>query len=202
MKLEKDFYLSEDVVQVSKDLLGKYLYTKIDGKITAGIITETEAYAGETDKASHAYNNRRPKRTEIMFADGGLSYVYLCYGIHHLFNVVTNYKNVPHAVLIIAIKPVEGIKTILKRRNISPKGDIFEYVKNDKKNKIAGGPGTVSQALGIRTEHSGLDLTGNKIWIEDKGIKVSKKDIIVGPRVGVDYAAEDAKLPYRFIVNL
>ena len=202
MKLEKDFYLSEDVVKISKDLLGKYLFTKIDGKLTAGIIAETEAYAGEIDKASHAYNNRRTKRTEIMFGEGGVSYVYLCYGIHHLFNVVTNYKNAPHAVLVRAIKPVEGIKIILERRNVIPEGIISEFVKKDKKNKIAGGPGTVSQALGIKTEHSGLDLTGNKIWIEDKGIKISQKDIISGPRIGVDYAGEDAKLPYRFIVNL
>ena len=191
MKLKKDFYLREDVVQIAKDLLGKYLCTKIDGTLTAGIITETEAYSGETDKASHAYNNRRTKRTEIMFAEGGVSYVYLCYGIHHLFNVVTNFKDVPHAILIRAIKPIIGIDTILKRRNAS-----------SLHNKIAAGPGTVSQALGIRTEHSGLDLTGNTIWIEDKGIKINKKDIVTGPRIGVDYAGEDAKLPYRFIVNL
>ncbi|MBA3704988.1 MAG: DNA-3-methyladenine glycosylase [Bacteroidetes bacterium] len=191
MKLEKDFYLREDVVQISKDLLGKYLFTKIDCELTGGIITETEAYAGKIDKASHAYNNRRTKRTEIMFAEGGVSYVYLCYGIHHLFNVVTNFKNVPHAILIRAIKPATGISTILNRR----KTKILH-------NKIANGPGTLSQALGIRTEHSGLDLTGNTIWIEDRGIKISKKDIITGPRIGVNYAGEDAKLPYRFIVNL
>ncbi len=201
MKLEKDFYLCEDVVSLSKDLLGKYLYTKIDGKLTAGIITETEAYAGEIDRASHAFGNRRTKRTEIMFADGGVSYIYLCYGIHHLFNIVTNYKDVPHAILIRAIKPVEGIKTVLERRNIPTQKDLLKQIDSNYK-KISGGPGTVSQALGIKTIHSGLDLTGNKIWIEDKGIKVSKKDIIAGPRVGVDYAGEDAKLPYRFILNL
>jgi len=201
MKLEKDFYLSENVVEISKDLLGKYLFTKIEGKLTAGIITETEAYAGEIDKASHAYNNRRTSRTEIMFADGGVSYVYLCYGIHHLFNIVTNYKNVPHAVLVRAIKPAVGIKTILERRNIKPTKENIKLIESGKK-KIAKGPGTVSQALGIRTKHSGLDLSGNTIWIEDKGIKINKKEIIAGPRVGVDYAGEDAKLPYRFIVNL
>lgn len=201
MKLEKDFYLSENVVDISKDLLGKYLFTKIDGKLTAGIITETEAYAGEIDKASHAYNNRRTNRTEIMFADGGVSYVYLCYGIHHLFNIVTNYKNVPHAVLVRAIKPVVGIKTILERRNIEPTKENIKLIESGKK-KIANGPGTVSQALGIRTKHSGLDLSGKTIWIEDRGIKIHKKEIIAGPRVGVDYAGEDAKLPYRFIVNL
>ena len=135
-KLNKDFYLRTDVVQISKDLLGKYLFTKIDNKITAGIITETEAYAGITDKASHAYNNRRTARTEIMFAKGGISYVYLCYGIHHLFNVVTNVEDVPHAVLIRAVKPIEGIEAILKRRN-----------SKEIHSRISGGPGTVSQAL-------------------------------------------------------
>ncbi len=190
-KLNKDFYLRTDVVQISKDLLGKYLFTKIDNKITAGIITETEAYAGITDKASHAYNNRRTARTEIMFAKGGISYVYLCYGIHHLFNVVTNVEDVPHAVLIRAVKPIEGIEAILKRRN-----------SKEIHSRISGGPGTVSQALGIKTLHTGLDLTGTKIWIEDKGIKVNEKDIFKGTRIGVDYAGEDAKLPYRFIVKL
>jgi len=201
MKLEKDFYLSEDVIQVSKDLLGKYLFTKIDGKLTAGIITETEAYAGTEDKASHAYNNRRTNRTEIMFADGGVSYVYLCYGIHHLFNVITNFKDVPHAVLIRAIKPEEGLKTILQRRNILSEADIEKHKKTNYM-KVAGGPGTVSQALGIKTKHSGLDLTGNVIWIEDKGIRVPPKSIVAGPRIGVDYAGEDAKLPYRFIAKI
>lgn len=201
MKLEKEFYLREDVVRISKELLGKYLYTRINGKLTAGIITETEAYAGEIDKASHAYNNRRTARTEIMFADGGVSYVYLCYGIHHLFNVVTNFKNTPHAILVRAIKPVEGLKTILERRNMEPTKEHIDLVKEGKK-KIAGGPGTVSQALGIQTIHTGLDLTGNKIWIEDKGIVVKPKDIIAGPRVGVEYAEEHAKWPYRFILKL
>jgi DNA-3-methyladenine glycosylase len=200
MKLEKDFYLREDVVQISKDLLGNYLFTKINGQLTAGIITETEAYAGEIDKASHAYNNRRTSRTEIMFAEGGVSYVYLCYGIHHLFNVVTNFRDQPHAVLVRAIQPAEGLKTILERRNIEPTKENTELVLKGKK-KITGGPGTVSQALGIRTSHSGLDLTKNVIWIEDKGIQIQPQDIITGPRVGVDYAGEDAKLPYRFIVK-
>ncbi|HRG54328.1 MAG TPA: DNA-3-methyladenine glycosylase [Bacteroidia bacterium] len=201
MKLEKDFYLRENVVEISKELLGKYLFTKIDGKITAGIITETEAYAGETDRASHAYNGRRTNRTEIMFAEGGMSYVYLCYGIHHLFNVVTNFKNTPHAVLVRAVKPAEGIKTILQRRKLEPVKELVEQVMSGKK-KIAGGPGTVSQALGIQTIHTGLDLTQNKIWIEDKGILVKPKDIVAGPRIGVDYAGEDAKQPYRFIINI
>jgi len=190
-KLPKEFYLRDDVVGISRELLGKYLFTNFDKKITAGIITETEAYEGIIDKASHAYNYRRTKRTEVMFHDGGVSYVYLCYGIHHLFNVVTNYKDHPHAILIRAIKPVEGIETILKRRN----------QKQIQPNTSAG-PGTVSQALGIKVEHTGIDLTGNKIWIEDKGLKIKAKDIIVGPRVGIDYAEEHVHLPYRFRISI
>lgn len=190
-KLEKKFYTRTNVLEISKDLLGKYLFTRINNEITAGIITETEAYAGISDKASHAYNNRRTDRTEVMYAEGGVAYVYLCYGIHHLFNVVTNIKDAPHAILIRAIKPAEGIETILKRRkqkSISP--------------LISAGPGTSSQALGIKTIHSGTDLTGDTIWIEDRGIKIRKNQIIVGTRIGIGYAEEDALLPYRFIIKL
>src|SRR3982750_593315 len=116
MKIPKSFYLRHDVVSISKELLGKYLFTKIEGTVTAGIITETEAYAGQIDKASHAYNNRRTARTEVMFSEGGVAYVYLCYGIHHLFNIVTNMADVPHAVLVRAVEPLEGIKYMLQRR--------------------------------------------------------------------------------------
>ena len=190
-KLTKDFYLRNDVVAISKELLGKYLFTNIDGVLTAGIITETEAYAGVTDKGSHAYNNRRTKRTEIMYADGGRAYVYLCYGIHHLFNIVTNQKDIPHAVLIRAVKPAEGIDAILKRRN--------KTILDD---KISAGPGTVTQALAISVKNTGTDLTGNKIWLEDRGIKIAGKDILIDPRIGIDYAREDALLPYRFRILL
>ncbi len=186
-KLSVDFYKRNDIVQIAKELLGKCLYTNIDNKITAGIITETEAYASITDKASHAYNNKRTKRTETMYHEGGVSYVYLCYGIHHLFNVVTNTKDVPHAVLIRAIKPIEGINTILKRRN-----------KTKLNSKIASGPGTLSQALGISIKDDNINLDGNRIWIEDNGILVLEKDIVFSQRIGIDYAEEDALLPYRF----
>src|ERR1051326_6683267 len=119
MKLQRDFYTREDVVLIAKELLGKVLFTKVEGKTTAGIITETEAYAGVSDKASHAYRGRRTARTEIMYSEGGAAYVYLCYGIHHLFNVVTNKKDVPHAVLVRAVRPFDGTPVILKRRNKS-----------------------------------------------------------------------------------
>lgn len=179
--------MRDDVVKISRELLGKVLCTNIDGLYTSGIITETEAYMGAIDKASHAYNNRRTNRTEVIFGEGGIAYVYLCYGIHHLFNIVTHKKDTPHAILVRAIKPLEGVEIMMQRRNAQKITD-----------KMTIGPGTVSQALGITTKHTGVDLTGDLIWLEDRGITVRPKDIIVGPRVGVDYAGEDALLPYRF----
>lgn len=187
MKIPKEFYLRDDVVKISRELLGKVLCTNIDGKYTSGIITETEAYNGIIDKASHAYNNRRTNRTEVMFGEGGAAYVYLCYGIHYLFNIVTHKKDTPHAILVRAIKPLEGIETMMERRKVNKLTD-----------KVTIGPGTVSQALGITTKHTGADLTGNLIWLEDRGIQVKPEDITVGPRVGIDYAEEDKHLPYRF----
>lgn len=198
MKIRKDFYLEQDVVKVSRELLGKVLYTRFNGKITAGIITETEAYAGVGDRASHAYGGRRTKRTEVMYAEGGTAYVYLCYGIHHLFNIVTNKKDIPHAVLIRAVKPTDGIQHILRRRKLS----LEMPLKNKELEKISAGPGTVSQALGICTAHTGEKLSGEKIWLEDRNIKIDEEEIIAGPRIGVEYAKEDALLPYRFRIRL
>ena len=191
-KLKEGFYQRADVVQMSKELLGKYLMTHVDGQTTGGIITETEAYAGIRDQASHAYGDRRTSRTEIMYNKGGVAYVYLCYGIHHLFNVVTNKEGTPHAVLIRAIKPQDGMEIILKR------------IGSDRKSKtaVANGPGTVSKALGIHTRDSGIILSGDRIWVEDRGMVVEPSTIITGPRIGVDYAGEDAKLPYRFRIRI
>ena len=198
MKLPVSFYVRNDVVQIAKDLLGKVLFTKINGIVTAGIITETEAYAGIRDRASHAYNDRRTARTEVIYAKGGTAYVYLCYGVHHLFNVVTNKENIPHAVLVRAIKPFVGTEIIFKRRK-----KMLRQAQHDSQLKnICKGPGTISQGLGIRVSHTGENLLGKIIWIEDKGIKVRKSDIIKNPRIGVDYAGADALLPYRFTINV
>lgn len=187
MKLPLEYYLQPNVMNIAKDLLGKVLVTKINGKITAGIICETEAYNGILDKASHSYGGRRTNRTETMYARGGIAYIYLCYGIHHLFNVVTNTEDNPHAVLIRGIQPLDGIPEILKRKKL------------DKPKKNIGiGPGNVSTCLGLHTDYNSSSLLGNKIWIEDREIKTEKKKMIIGPRVGIDYAGEDAKLPYRF----
>lgn len=188
-KLERAFYLEKNVLKVARSLLGKVLVTEIDGVRTSGRIVETEAYNGGVDRASHAWNNRRTQRTEIMFAEGGVSYVYLCYGIHHLFNVVTNQRDEPHAVLIRALEPLEGIPEMLRRTGKSQ----LNYT-------LTAGPGSLSRALGITTSLTGQSLTGNQIWIEDAPA-VPAKDIVAGTRVGVAYAMEDAYLPYRFSVR-
>lgn len=191
MVLPDHFYQRDDVVQISRDLLGKVLCTEIeDSVLTAGIITETEAYRGRDDKACHAHG-KRTKRTEIMYHEGGKAYVYLCYGIHHLFNIVTNTEGVADAILIRAIKPVEGGELMLKRRG-----------KDQVKPELTAGPGRLSQSLGITTEYYGLDLTAkNSIWVEDRGHAVEPKDIKITPRIGVDYAGEDAKRPWRFFLK-
>ncbi len=186
-KLSRDFYLDDDVVGLAQSLLGKVFCTKIDDIFTSGKIVETEAYCGATDKACHAHLNRRTKRTEIMFGTGGFAYVYLCYGIHHLFNIVTNQKNYADAILIRAVEPLNGIEDMMERRGLNKQ----EY-------RLTAGPGVMSSALGISTEHYGTDLTGNTIWIEDHKETISPENIIASPRVGIDYAEEDALLPWRF----
>ena len=189
-KLPTDFYQRDDVLTISRELLGKVLCTNIADKLTRGIIVETEAYAGTTDKASHAYGGRRTKRTETMYAKGGSAYVYLCYGIHHLFNIVTNKENIPHAILIRAIQPRDGIEIMLQRRN---KKKIGQY--------LTAGPGTLTQALGITVKNSGVSLMDNIIWVEDQNIHYKNKDILSSPRVGVSYAGKDARNPWRFRVE-
>ena len=191
MKLDQSFYQREDVLQVSRELLGKVLCTRLDGAITRAIITETEAYAGEGDRASHAFGGRRTRRTEPMYAAGGIAYVYLCYGIHHLFNVVTATEGIPHAVLVRAGKPLEGERVMLVRRGRQ---------RVDK--SLLAGPGSTARALGITTALSGENLLEDCIWIEDRGISLSEAAVNCGPRVGVDYAGEDASRPYRFVARL
>lgn len=190
MIIPQSFYQQGDVAGIARQLLGKLLITNFNGERTSGIITETEAYAGASDKASHAYNNRRTARTEVMYAEGGIAYVYLCYGIHHLFNIVVNKKDVPHAVLIRAVEPMEGIETMLHRRK-----------KERLMPNLTAGPGAISEALGIKTIHSGSSLQGPDIWLEDKGDNIDPDDIVAATRIGVAYAQEDAMLPYRFYIK-
>jgi DNA-3-methyladenine glycosylase len=191
MKLGEAFYLQKNVVKVAKSLIGKLLVTHIGGHCTSGIITETEAYNGIIDKASHAFGGRRTSRTEAMYKKGGVSYVYLCYGIHCLFNVVTHEENTPHAVLIRSIYPISG-----KGRMDARKG------KDSRIEKMGVGPGNVSKCLGIDLSHNQLSLEGDCIWIERQDLlTIPATKINTGKRIGIDYAEEDADLPYRFWVD-
>ena len=190
MKLTKDFYIRTDVVRIAHELIGKVLITQMDGIYTSGIILETEAYNGVFDKACHAYNGRRTARNEVMYSEGGNAYIYLCYGIHHLFNVVTNNSGLPDAVLIRAIYPLDGLRDILIRRNRK----LIDKT-------VAGGPGTVSQALGLHTGLSGKTLYKTPYWIEDRKIKIDSAAIKITKRIGVESAGKDALLPYRFVAD-
>ena len=187
--LPKEFYVRDDVTLIARELLGMVLCSRIGDVLTAGIIVETEAYS-QTERACHAYGSKRTARTSTFYHDGGITYVYLCYGIHYLFNVVTNTADVADAVLIRAIEPLDGISVMLERRgmdNIAP--------------RIAAGPGSVSKAMGIHKEHNGMAMNSSELWIEDRGLRYSKKEIIASPRVGVDYAGDDALLPWRYRVR-
>lgn len=190
MKLSKAYYLNEDVVSLAKDLLGKVLFTNINGQVSAGVIVETEAYFGIKDKASHAYGGRRTNRTETMYAQGGIAYVYLCYGMHYLFNVVSSVIDDPHAVLIRAIEPLVGINYMEERRNMA-----------HTKSAISSGPGSAAKALGIDRTFNAKDLSGDEIWIEDHQISFTDEQILAGPRVGIAYAQEHASFPWRFFVK-
>jgi DNA-3-methyladenine glycosylase len=190
MKLPVEFYTHNDVLGIARNLLGKYLLTCIDGVISGGYIVEVEAYNGIIDKASHAYGNRQTPRTKTMYMQGGVAYVYLCYGIHEMFNVVTSVEGEPHAVLIRAIVPTDGIDVIMARRNLT----VFKPV-------ITSGPGSVAKALGISRLMNANSLSGDVIWIEDRGLSFTGEEIVTAPRIGVDYAKEDALLPYRFYVK-
>ncbi|WP_210466586.1 DNA-3-methyladenine glycosylase [Rufibacter roseolus] len=186
-KLTPDFYTRPDVVTIARDLIGKYFFSSFDGVLTGGMVVETEAYSGTSDAACHAHLGRRTKRTQIMYQQGGVAYVYLIYGIYSLFNIVANVEGTADAVLIRAIEPLEGIGEMQLRRGLAKVEP-----------RLTAGPGLVTQALGISTLHNGIDLSGDEIWFEDRGVTVPEEQIIAGPRVGVAYAGADALLPWRF----
>lgn len=185
-KLPSSFYRQSDVVAIARRLVGKVLCTRINGVLTSGAIVETEAYCGRGDRACHANAGTRTNRTETMYQPGGVAYIYLCYGIHHLFNVVTNVQDKADAVLIRAIKPLEGKEKMLKRRTSQKTSPA-----------LTAGPGRLTQALGITTDFDGTSLTGNTIWIEDRDFELGDS-LVASRRIGVDYAGDDAALPWRF----
>ena len=189
-KLDHSFYDRKNVVQIARDLLGKILVTQFDGIRSSGRIVETEAYNGVNDRACHAFGGRRTARTEHIYGGPGTVYVYICYGMHHLFNVITNKKDIPHAVLIRALDPIEGVEHMLARTG-KPLPD-FTLTK---------GPGNLARALGMSKIHTGQNLFSDEIFIEDDGMRYKKDQVTITKRIGVESAREDAELPYRFIVK-
>lgn len=189
-KLPLSFYQRKDVVKIAKELLGKIVVTNFDGNITSGKIVETEAYVGITDKASHSFAGKRTARNEHMYSSGGTAYIYICYGIHQMLNIVTNDKEIPDAILIRAIEPLQGIETMLARTG---------KMKDDK--TLTRGPGNVGKALGIFKHHSGLFLLDEQIYLLDGGEKILQQNIGISKRIGVESAGSDALLPYRFYVK-
>ena len=189
-KLTIDFYNRKNVLQIAKELLGKILTTNLHGIVTSGRIVETEAYTGITDKASHSWSGKRTARNEHLYGQAATSYVYICYGIHQMFNVVTNEKEIPDAVLIRAVEPIEGIDTMLERTG-----------KKKADNTLTRGPGNVGKALGIYKIHSGVNLLGNTIYIASDDYKIDEKQVGSSKRIGVSYAGPDALLPHRFYIK-
>lgn len=188
-KLPLSFYTREDVLLIAKELLGKVLTTNFNNQLTSGRIVEAEAYEGEIDNASHA-SKGKTKRTEVMFGSGGRTYVYLCYGIHQMFNIVTAKEGIAHAILIRAVEPMKGIDIMLKRTG-KAKADFT----------LTRGPGNVGKAFGFHTSQCGLLLTGKEIFIADDGFGTKEQDIVSSPRIGVDYAGEHAEWHYRFYLK-
>jgi DNA-3-methyladenine glycosylase len=188
-KLPLSFYIKNDVLKIATDLLGKVLVTNWNDEYTSGRIVETEAYSGETDKASHA-SKGRTARTEVMFNEGGRAYVYLCYGVHQMFNIVTNKEGIPDAVLIRAIEPIDGIDIMLKRTG-----------KKKLDESLTRGPGNVGKAFGFHTSQCGLLLNSDELFIADDGYKITQEMIGNSPRIGVDYAGKHAEWHYRFFVK-
>jgi DNA-3-methyladenine glycosylase len=189
-KIPLSFYARKDVVLIARELIGKIIITNFEGGITSARIVETEAYVGITDKASHSFGSRRTARNEHMYSPAGTAYVYICYGLHQMLNIVTNDKDVPDAVLIRAVEPIGGIEVMLKRTG-----------KKTPDKTLTRGPGNVGKALGIFKHHSGSHLLGDEIYLMDDTTKIADENIGTSARIGVEGAGADALLPYRFYIK-
>ena len=189
-KLTAQFYNRTDVVLIARELIGKIIVTDFNGQVCTGRIVETEAYIGLTDRASHSFGGKRTARNEHMYAAAGTAYVYICYGMHHLFNVVTNAKGTPDAVLIRALEPVSGVAIMLNRTG-----------KLQLDNSLTRGPGNAAKAMGISKADSGLNLLLNEIYIADDRFEIQDKLIGVSKRIGVEGSGDGALKPYRFYIK-
>lgn len=189
-KLPVGFYRQDDVVSVARDLLGKYVYSLVDGQLTGGIIVETEAYRGPDDRGSHAYNNKRTPRNEMMYSAGGVAYMYICYGIHDMLNIVTGTEGMSHAALIRAIEPIEGLDIMRIRRGVF-----------DQDRRLCQGPGALAKALGLTKLHNGADLQGDIVWLTDHGITYRDEQVVASARVGMNFEGPYKTIPWRFYVR-
>src|SRR6266478_9845151 len=188
-KLAREFYTRSNVLTVARNLLGKLLVVPAsDGTRVSGMIVEAEAYRGPQDRAAHSYGGRRTRRTETMYQIGGTAYIFFIYGMYYQFNVVTNVEEKPHAILIRALEPTEGIEVMRLRRHGQPDRNLTN------------GPGKLCIAMGIDRSFDRADLVGNKVWIEERE-RVSRTRIASGPRVGIDYAEGWVDKPWRFWIK-
>ena len=193
-KLEREFY-RRDSVLVARELLGKVLVHEIGGQKVSARIVEAEAYRGVEDKAAHSYAGRRTPRVEVLYGDPGFAYVFLVYGIHRCFNVVTGEKEVPQAVLIRAAEPVDGVEWMAQKRFGISSGQL---TKVQRKN-LTNGPGKLCEALSINLTANGLDLCGNEIYVEE--CEGQEFAVVSAKRVGIDYAEEARDYPWRFYIE-
>jgi DNA-3-methyladenine glycosylase len=189
VKLKRVFY-TKDVLTVASELLGKVLVKNERGKMISGRIVEVEAYDGRTDKAAHTYGGKT-KRNEVMFNEGGYLYVYLSYGVHCCCNVVSGTEGTGTAILIRAVEPLEGIEKMKMNRFGKKKLSEKEMYN------LTSGPGKVCKAFGITKHHSGVDLTGDKIYLVDSVLKKDEK-IDVSKRIGI---TKSAHLPWRYFIK-
>ena len=189
-RLPQSYYTNEDVVFLAKDLVGKSLFVQTEGVLTGGIIVETEAYKGPEDVGSHAYNHRRTSRNDIMYSVGGVVYMYICYGIHDMLNIVTGTENMAHAILIRAIQPTTGIEIMRERRKVF-KEDV----------RLCRGPGALAKALALKKVHNGISLQSDEIWIEEQGLTVDQNQITAGPRIGLNIDEPYKSIPWRFYLT-
>jgi DNA-3-methyladenine glycosylase len=193
-KLCREFY-NRDTITVAKELIGKVLVHELNGQKIAGKIVETEAYLGVEDKAAHSYGGRRTQRVEVMYGKPGFSYVFIIYGMHYCFNIVTREEGVPQAVLIRALEPVNGLNIISFNRFKVPYSKI---TKSQMKN-LTNGPGKLCNALAINKDFNKLDMCGNSLYIEESNDY--NFEIVASKRIGIDYAEEYRDVLWRFYIK-
>ncbi len=180
-------FFQRPALEVARDILGLVVVHRRGERITAGIITETEAYQGPQDQACHAYNGRRTERNEALWGPPGRAYIYFTYGMHHMFNVVSYEDGIPHGVLVRSLWPVTGLSLMLERR----KGRL----------PLATGPGRLCQAMDITREHYGARLQGDTLFVGYPPLGlVPRFDIISTPRIGIDYAGDAKDYLWRFVM--